>query len=120
MGIIRPIRFIRRIRLIRLIGPIRQKTEQDKFFTLNIIKPLNMKKTALMAALMLLTVVTANAAKKIYKPWDNGRLVVSENQRYIVHENGKPFFWLGNTAWLLPERLNRDDVGFFLDRTSVV
>ena len=69
-----------------------------------------------MAALMLLTVVTANAAKKIYKPWDNGRLVVSENQRYIVHENGKPFFWLGNTAWLLPERLNRDEVGFFLSK----
>lgn len=113
------IRLIRRIRLIRLIGPIRlirQKTEQDKFFTLNIIKPLNMKKTALMAALMLLTVVTTNAAKKIYKPWDNGRLVVSENQRYIVHENGKPFFWLGNTAWLLPERLNRDEVGFFLSK----
>lgn len=28
------------------------------------------KRTLLMAAVTLLTVVTANAAKKIYKPWE--------------------------------------------------
>jgi len=43
------------------------------------------------------------------KPWDNGRLKVSENQRFLQFENGKPFFWLGETAWLMPERLNRDE-----------
>ena len=33
-----------------------------------------------------------------------------------AHENGRPFFWLGNTAWLLPERLTRDEVDFYLSR----
>ena len=49
-------------------------------------------------------------------PWDNGRLKVSANSQYLVHENGTPFFWLGNTAWLMPERLNRDEVEFYLNR----
>ena len=47
-------------------------------------------------------------------PWKHGRLKVSENKRFLVHEDGTPFFWLGNTAWLLPERLDRDEVEFYL------
>lgn len=73
-------------------------------------------RTITAAAFMLLMAGTAMAAKKqIYKPWSNGALKVSDNQRYIVHEKGDvPFFWMGNTAWLLPERLNRDEVEFYL------
>ncbi len=48
------------------------------------------------------------------KPWQNGHLIVSENNRYLMHENGSPFFWLGDTGWLMPERLNRDEVDFYL------
>ena len=80
-----------------------------------------MKRTNLIFTLALLLMATAaSAASKIYKPWSNGRLVVSENNRYLVHENGTPFFWLGNTAWLMPERLNRDEVEYFLsyERTA--
>ncbi len=73
-------------------------------------------KKLLVTALLVAGALTANAAAKVYKPWSNGKLKVSENNRYIVHENGKPFFWLGNTAWLLPERLNRDEVEFFLEK----
>lgn len=47
-------------------------------------------------------------------PWDNGKLMVSEENRYLKHENGMPFFWLGDTGWLLPERLNRDEAAFYL------
>ena len=54
--------------------------------------------------------VVANAQK----PWDNGKLKVSDNQRFLQFENGKPFFWQGETAWLMPERLNRDEVAFYL------
>jgi hypothetical protein len=25
-------------------------------------------------------------------PWDNGKLKVSNNRRFLQHENGKPFF----------------------------
>ena len=72
-----------------------------------------MKKTLLTVLLALLTATATQAAKK---PWENGRLTV--RGQYLVHENGTPFFWLGNTAWLLPERLNRDEVEFFLTRES--
>ena len=72
-----------------------------------------MKKTLLTVLLALLTATATQAAKK---PWENGRLTVKG--QYLVHENGTPFFWLGNTAWLLPERLNRDEVEFFLTRES--
>ncbi|MBN1414254.1 MAG: glycoside hydrolase family 140 protein [Bacteroidales bacterium] len=41
-------------------------------------------------------------------PWNAGKLVVSENGRYLQHDNGDPFFWLGDTGWLLFQRLNRE------------
>ena len=46
--------------------------------------------------LLLLTMATSAAAQKktqkTYIPWDNGKLVVSEEGRYLKHENGAPFF----------------------------
>jgi len=68
----------------------------------------------LTAMMLLLASVTATAGK----PWDNGRLRVSDNQRFLQFENGKPFFWLGETAWLMPERLNREEVDFYLKACS--
>lgn len=47
------------------------------------------------------------------KPWKNGKLVVS-NHRFLMFENGTPFFWQGETAWLMPERLNRDEAAYYL------
>lgn len=49
-------------------------------------------------------------------PWDNGKLIVSEEGRYLKHENGTPFFWLGDTGWLLPQRLNRDEAEYYLEQ----
>ncbi|MBD9094369.1 MAG: DUF4038 domain-containing protein, partial [Bacteroides oleiciplenus] len=49
-------------------------------------------------------------------PWENGSLQVSENSRYLQHTNGSPFFWLGDTGWLLPERLNRDEAEYYLEQ----
>jgi uncharacterized protein DUF4038/collagenase-like protein with putative collagen-binding domain len=37
------------------------------------------------------------------------RLKVSENHRYLVHDDGKPFFYLGDTAWELFHKLNREE-----------
>jgi hypothetical protein len=31
--------------------------------------------------------------------YTNGYLQVSDNRRYLVHANGKPFLWIGDTAW---------------------
>ncbi|MBQ7716344.1 MAG: DUF4038 domain-containing protein, partial [Prevotella sp.] len=73
-----------------------------------------MKKSITLMLLMFLALSVEAARETIYHPWDNGKLVVSKNSRYLVHENGTPFFWLGNTSWLLPERLNRDEVDYYL------
>ena len=43
------------------------------------------------------------------------RLQVSENRRFLVTEEGKPFFWLGDTAWELFHRLNREEADRYLD-----
>ena len=57
-----------------------------------------------------------NSMKAQQKPWEHGRLQVSDNQRFLQHADGTPFFWLGETAWLMPERLNREEVAYYLDK----
>ena len=50
------------------------------------------------------------------KPWEAGRLTVSENGRYL--KNGDtPFFWLGDTAWLLFHELTTEETkNYFRNR----
>lgn len=74
-----------------------------------------MKRTFLLALFAVFAILSADAAKT-HKPWDNGKLTVSDNGRYIIHENGEPFFWMGNTAWLLPERLTREEAEYYLNK----
>jgi len=46
-------------------------------------------------------------------------LRVSDNRRFLVEDDGTPFFYLGDTAWSLFERLDREEVDFYLeDRAS--
>lgn len=46
-------------------------------------------------------------------------LKVSKNQRYFTTEDGKPFFWLGDTAWLTFGKLDREGVNtYFQDRKA--
>ncbi|MBE0653948.1 MAG: glycoside hydrolase family 140 protein [Bacteroidales bacterium] len=45
----------------------------------------------------------------------NGPLRVSENKRFLEHENGTPFFYLGDTSWELFHRLNREDAERYLE-----
>lgn len=47
------------------------------------------------------------------KAWEYGRLRVGENHRYL--KNGdKPFFWLGDTAWLLFEKCSLEEAYSYL------
>src|SRR5438874_3877406 len=47
------------------------------------------------------------------------QLKVSANGRYFVDQNGKPFFYLGDTCWLLFQRPNREEVDEYLkDRAA--
>jgi len=43
------------------------------------------------------------------------RLRVSENKRFLVKEDGTPFFWLGDTAWSLFQRPTREEVDLYLE-----
>ena len=51
-------------------------------------------------------------------PWKNGKLEVSAEGRYLKHENGQPFFWLGDPGWLMPPLLNREGLAFYLSNWS--
>lgn len=42
-----------------------------------------------------------------------GKLSISENRRYLM-EGDKPFFWLGDTAWLMLLKLNEDEIYTYL------
>lgn len=43
------------------------------------------------------------------------RLKVSANGRYLMTVDGTPFFWLGDTGWLLLEKLSKEDACKYLD-----
>ena len=65
--------------------------------------------------LSLLSIGYAQGQRGGDVPWKNGKLKVSDNSRFLQHDNGQPFFWLGETSWLLPSRSNREQVGYFMN-----
>lgn len=72
-----------------------------------------MKSPILFIALMLSAAVTF-----AQKPFSKGRLKVSDNQRYLVHQDGTPFFWLGDTAWELFHRLSKPEADQYLQHRA--
>jgi hypothetical protein len=57
---------------------------------------------------------SANPLPAQSAPGSLPRLTVSENQRYLVTADGRPFFWLGDTAWELFHRLSREETERYL------
>ncbi len=47
--------------------------------------------------------------------FSHGRLIVSENNRFLIFEDGTPFFWLGDTAWELFHRLTKNESEQYLE-----
>ena len=45
----------------------------------------------------------------------HGKLKVSENKRFLVFDDGTPFFYLGDTAWELFHRLNKEETERYLE-----
>ena len=78
-----------------------------------------MKKKLLTVLLGLMGCTPFLNAQKTYIPWTHGKLQVSEENRYLKHEDGTPFFWQGETGWLMPQRLNRDEVAYYLEKCRV-
>ena len=46
------------------------------------------------------------------------QLKVSENHRFLVKSDGRPFFYLGDTAWELFHRLNREEADRYLENRA--
>ena len=77
-----------------------------------------MKKTALLLTLFVVLCSGIAAAASWPQPWEHGPLAVSADGRFLQHRDGTPFFWLADTGWLLPERLNRDEAAYYLQRCA--
>jgi hypothetical protein len=58
------------------------------------------------AALLTASIATAQTP---------GRIQVSPNHHFLQYQDGRPFFWQGDTAWLLFERLDRAETEQYLD-----
>jgi len=67
---------------------------------------------------IVLSLVSTAASGTIWKgspvDFSHGRLKVSDNRRYLQHEDGTPFFYLGDTAWELFHRLDREEADHYL------
>jgi len=75
------------------------------YFPDRILKLKGMKNGCLTMVLILLA----------HSVWPQADIVVSENGRYLKYKNsGKPFFWMGDTAWELFHRLSREEADKYL------
>ena len=74
-----------------------------------------MKRIVFSFALSMLVMATAVADAQTDAPWENGRLEVAPNGRFLRHDNsGKHFLYLADTPWSLFERLDRREAELYL------
>lgn len=71
-----------------------------------------MKKIGLILLVCLL--LFSCVEKKVQENSTMPLLKVSDNHRFLMDDNGNPFFWLGDTGWLLFSKLNREEVEDYL------
>ncbi|HEX9599864.1 MAG TPA: DUF4038 domain-containing protein, partial [Mariniflexile sp.] len=82
-------------------------------------KKIKLFKFFIAASLVTLMVSCKDSKKENLEPTLEGMLKfqVSDNGHYFQTEDGKPFFWLGDTGWLTFKKLNRDEIKtYFQDR----
>ena len=66
-------------------------------------------------ALLLWACILAAGGSGGETPARLGTLSVSDNGRFLRDEQGNPFFWLGDTGWLLFTKLDRNEAKAYLD-----
>lgn len=79
-----------------------------------------MMKLFIASVLLVLTLVIGACSQRVQSEKKGlPTLKVSEKQRFLVDEKGNPFFWLGDTGWLLFTKLNREEADQYLtDRAA--
>lgn len=60
--------------------------------------------------LLLFTIITSSLSYAQQME----RITVSENQHFLQYEDGKPFFYTGDTAWELFHRTTREEADMYL------
>jgi hypothetical protein len=73
---------------------------------------------AVLVCATVLTLALAHPGGAIAQSQPLPRLEVSDNKRFLVTADGKPFFWLGDTAWELFHRLDREESERFLENRA--
>jgi hypothetical protein len=70
----------------------------------------------------IISVITLPDMLSQEKPWNgisvdfnHGKLKISENKRFLIFEDGTPFYYLGDTGWELFHRLNKDETEKYLE-----
>jgi hypothetical protein len=78
-----------------------------------------MNKKLLLISLFLINIGLLVAQENPWKgpsvDFSHGRLKVSENKRFLVFEDGTPFYYLGDTGWELFHRLTKDESEKYLE-----
>jgi hypothetical protein len=79
----------------------------------------SMKKFTFLFLLLLTSSVIIRAQEN---PWNgpsadfsHGKLKVSDNKRFLVYEDGTPFYYQGDTGWELFHRLNKEEAEKYLE-----
>ena len=69
--------------------------------------------------LSLLLTCAATGLLSATAPWTTGPLRITDDGRHFAQADGAPFFWLGDTAWLIAQKLNREEVdAYFANRQA--
>jgi hypothetical protein len=75
-----------------------------------------MKRTYFIICSLLIVIAIQNAHQAMGQ--ELPKLNVAPNQRYLMTENGDPFFWLGDTGWLLFSKLDRAEADQYLSHRA--
>lgn len=63
--------------------------------------------------------ITFSQSNETNLPWlQHGALHVSADKHSLVHADGTPFFWLGETSWALHQNFGQQDIIKYLDDTK--
>jgi hypothetical protein len=80
--------------------------------------PSVLRRTAGVFLILAVSVCVAHGTADAKRAPTLPRLQVSENRRFLVTADGRPFFWLGDTAWELFHRATREDAERYLQNRA--
>lgn len=65
--------------------------------------------------ILVILMVSCKEKQKEVEPVGMSKLQISDNGHYFKTEDGKPFFWLGDTGWLTFKKLTREEIKIYFE-----